>query len=750
MAEDITSKRQEIIDASVAAFKSLIINKYNNQTLSNITVASKKWWSTAGNASSLTWACCKEDTTSDTGASLEQTTYNINRNTYWKTSAGGIFPTVGYGNPVYYNSVRYILYAGELTRSSRLDDNGNIVIEYDAVWYMGASRLLADGTYDMREGDPNTEQQTGGWTVPIPNLFYDSWIRPGVECWDGACNSTEDTKKPCGILCSSLHPVEKTEPVYCTPAFEESYTIGNFTMDPVVAPDVPDIPVDPDDPDNPDDPDTPVDPDDPDNPGDDTQIEYVTLGTNQVILTDESIINTGAKVICEFALDIDSTANYSPRLAYPIITCPVGYQESGCDVGDLYLYSTPQSLQVAVGYSNADLYDSILSIVGPTSCTTNSKTQNTSLALTGDHTVELDLQSTAGDSSVKLDSYNLALDHLNGTLSANATRPRVLAIGGYVCGNAGVVRYDCVGERKIYAVRVEGGSSDGTVELLPVVDSSGREGLRNTKTGHIAYPITAVGYGNYYVADYIILNANKGVKLNAQISSSSVVTITFKVPEENIPDHPGIGMPLLSLQGTVDGKLTTIDISVFAYLVELQGTTYSSTSINQTLFNDVTGPRGIGFGESGFRYIDSRWHTYTIDFNKGNILLDGKVVDENFHYIIKDFSSLKWDRPSSGNYPILAGEIRSNDFGITSAGYVVISKVEVRDAYRTELDFDEGLAADLSVAYYLPALNRNYVACLMSSPIDGYVSGGNTLYAEYSIPGYSIRDAGLYRLPGDS
>ena len=183
MAEDITSKRQEIIDASVAAFKSLIINKYNNQTLSDITVASKKWWSKAGSNVQYIWACCTEDTTSDTGVSLEQNTHTISRSTPWATQDNGFLPAIAYGSPLYYNSVRYNLYAGALTRSSRLDEDGNIVIEYDAVWDMGVSRLLADGTYDMREGNPNTEMQTGGWKVPIPNLFYDSWLRCELLGW---------------------------------------------------------------------------------------------------------------------------------------------------------------------------------------------------------------------------------------------------------------------------------------------------------------------------------------------------------------------------------------------------------------------------------------------------------------------------------------------------------------------------------------------------------------------------------------
>lgn len=500
-----------------------------------------------------------------------------------------------------------------------------------------------------------------------------------------------------------------------------------------------------------DNPDDPENPEDPETPDDYTPIKYLTLDTNQVVLTNEATINTGSKIVCEFTLDIDSTTNYSPRLVYPIITCPVGYQESGCDVDDLYLYSTPQSLQVAVGYVNADLYDSILSVEGPTSCGTGSTTQNTSRTVTGDHTVELDLQSVAGDSSVKLDSYKMALDHLNGSLAANATRPRVLAIGGYACGNEGVARYDCVGMRKIRSVRITGASTNGSVNFVtwqPVEDSSGREGLRNTKTGRIVYPITAMGYGNYYVADYIILNANKGIKLNAQVASTSVVTVTFKVPEENTLGEGSIDIPLLSLQGTVDGKLTTIDVYVSTF-VNAAGT--ALMLMETCFFNDVTPPLGLIFGVTPID-LDSGWHTYAIDFKEGKILLDGEVIEEGIHDIVSGIegSSLNWDRPSSDDYPILAGETRLYQYNERGPGYIAISKVEVRDAYRTELDYNEGLAAYLDAQYYLPALNRNYVACLTSSPADGYIGWLNPLYAEYSIPGYSIRDAGVYRLPGNS
>lgn len=709
MAEDIPSKRQEIIDASVAAFKSLIINKYNNQTFSDITVASKKWWSTGGNASSLTWACCKEDTTSDTGTLLEQTTYNINRNTYWRTAAGGIFPSVGYGNPVYYNSARYILYAGELTRSSRLDDNGNIVIEYDAVWDMGVSRLLSDGTYDMREGDPNTEQQTGGWKVPIPNLVYDSWIRPDANCWDGACNSIEDTKKDCGVLCSSLIPVAKTEPVYCTPAFEESYTIGNFTISQVIVPDDPDV------------------------PSDYEEIEYLSLQPGQVVLLDTMCgsVHWPTSVTCEFDMEQDTTITYSPDTSYNILSVPLYYSPSTSGDCDLNYYSDPQSMEVRIGYSNSNLAACKYDMPYIHTCgTPSTDTVSLEKSFNGSHVVKAELRVDTENSVLHLDDYDYVPTYLDGHFQAPLSSCQVLAVGG---GDDN--RYSqLTAVRKIRSVRIGSEASSDSIILQPVRYSGNREGLLNKSTGKIVGPITAKQTSNHYDLDYIVVPGSSGIKTRLYAGPSISPGIHF-----NIPNESGLGVvTLLTLQGNIYSNPTSVAFAVDTY-------SNSDGTVTRHIISLLKNYEYPNYSPISVHNIpvDDNWHYYSLSCESGDIMLDGSVIDNVGEY------ALDWDTPSDSSEPIFVGRSSPGDgYGDLLFG---VKRVWVNNAF--EESNSTGSMVNTPWRLYVPAMNSNYVACL--SGTTAYLEEGeyptmltDPIYNEYSICGFAIQDAGVRLLPG--
>lgn len=709
MAEDITSKRQEIIDASVAAFKSLIINKYNNQTLSDITVASKKWWSTAGNNSSFTWACCKADTTSDTGASLEQTTYSINKNTYWRTYSNGILPTIGYGSPLYYNSVRYVLYAGELTRSSRLDDNGNIVIEYDAVWDMGVSRLIEDGIYDMREGNPNTEQQTGGWKVPIPNLVYDSWIRPDANCWDGACNSIEDTEKDCGILCSSLIPVAKTEPVYCTPAFEESYTIGNFTISQVIVPD------------------------DPDTPSDYEEIEYLSLQPGQVVLLDTMCgsVHWPTSVTCEFDMGQDTTLTYSPDTSYNILSVPLFYSPHTPDDCTLWNYSDPQCLEVRIGYSNSNLAACKYDMPHIRTCgTPSTDTVSLEKSFAGPHVVTVELRSATENSVLHLDDYDYVPEYLDGDFQAPLSSCQVLTVGG---GNDN--RYSqLTAIRKIRSVRIGSENSLDSIILQPVRYGGNREGLLNKSTGQIVYPITAKQLSHHYDLDYIVVPGSSGIRTLACAGPSTSAVIHF-----NIPNESGVGnVTLLTLQGTINGDPTSVSFVVSTYDNGIGG---YSRSIASWLKNS-TYPNYSTMSWHGIS-LDDNWHYYSISCKSGDIMFDGSVIDNVSNY------PLSWDTPSDSSEPIFVGRSSPDDaYGDLLFGVKSVSLYSVFRASNSTGDMEP-----TPRTMYVPAMNSNYIACL--SGTTAYLEEGeyptmltDPVYNEYSICGFAIQDAGVRLLPG--
>jgi hypothetical protein len=481
-------------------------------------------------------------------------------------------------------------------------------------------------------------------------------------------------------------------------------------------------PIVPDDPDDPDDPEEPIP------PGEYREIAYLSLATDQVVLTDAYAVPGTTEVSCSFGIDFEGESSYSPELTYPIISCPVYYNWSSCD-SNVYTYSTPSSIAVALAYSAYDIESNgILDITRPEGCNPaeSQSTQYPGLAVQSDHTLHIALRSEADSSAVYLDGYSYYNQVLPGRIGAPGTGP--IAIGGYGCGDG----HQCHGTRKIYSAEVKGYA---VVELQPVMTSDRREGLLNKTTGNIFYPMVGIGYGEGYAMDYIILNSNIGIAIGAQVKSGSRIAVTFNVPG----NEPGV-VPIMSIPGRVSGD----EVKVHVCVRTLNTDSGTARGLEATVYNESKSTGQLIINRPFT--VDDSMHNLVVDFSSGSVILDDTVISNS--NAEQALTVLNWDPPTEATHRILIGE--SSRVSASGSNYLGVKLVEVHNAYGTDISHTTGLANELDVEYYLPAMNGNYVACLTQSSDANGFTAINPFYAVYSMPGYCRSDAGLYRLPGTS
>jgi hypothetical protein len=372
-------------------------------------------------------------------------------------------------------------------------------------------------------------------------------------------------------------------------------------------------------------------------------------------------------------------------------------------------------------YTNYELYtNAILDLTAPEGCSASTDYIPLSMGISGHHNMRVVLSSTEGESAVHLDDY----DHvLSGTFGGFISTP--LAIGGYACGNEGNLRpgSDCVGIRKIYSVDVLQGSI--TTKLQPVMDSDGREGLRNMRSGKIFYPMIPIGQGAGYSLDSIILDSSTDIGLDVQVKSDSRIAITF-----NVLGSTQGAATLLSIPGTVGGVPTSVEVTI-ATFADGDGGQYRLLEV--TAYGTYT----LRFGFKSMS-IDETEHTFIIDFGTGDVILDDEVIGNTSE--AEDHVSLAWDYPLASEHNIRVGGTAHN----TSLGssYWGVTLLDVRNV-GSATD-----STDVPDFYCLPVLNSHYVACLAQTTSTPLTEISNPKYAMDSRPGYRRQSAGLYRLPG--
>lgn len=628
----------------------------------------------------------------------------------------------------YINDARYVLDGARLSRSAAILEDTDADSDYDVVVF--------DYTVDALQINPSSDYNNRAIELVNPNgsdfgagVVYGSYAPctylksnypgtcgypeadpsscEGAGLRPGSCNSNYATyvfpsTEFDGSVVITKHPHYVRYSTTNTYSINEAYiVIGN--------------PIIPDTPDDPDDPEEPIP------PGEYRELSYLSLSTTQAILTDVYLLSGATEVSCDFLMDFEDASTYSPELSYPILNCPVVYAITGCSV--MYSYSTPPGIAVGMRYTNYELNtNAILDLSAPKGCAIGKDYIPLPTGISGRHNVRIDLSSVEGESALHLDDY----DHvLSGTFGGFISTP--LAIGGYVCGHEGNLRpgEDCVGIRKIYSVDVIQGSS--LTKLQPVMDSDGREGLRNMRSGRIFYPMAPIGQGDGYSLDCIILDSTTNIGLGVQVKSDSRIAITFNV----LGSTQGIAS-LLNIPGTVGGVATSVEATI-STVTPGNGDPYRILEV--TAYGTYT----LRFAFKSLP-IDETEHTFIIDFDTGDVILDAEVIGNTSE--AESHVSLAWDYPLNSEYSIrVGGAAQNSSLGKAYWGVMSIEASNVSSAT------DSGYTA-VTRCYYLPVLNSSYVACLEQSTSQWLTWLSNPKYAMDAVPGYRRRNAGLYRLPG--
>lgn len=670
----------------VAKYASGILYEANTVPVSRGLV----WWSTYTEPFAITWHSCASD--GQGGFTATDTTYNLYRNSAWTPEKAYVSSL--YGNPVYFNGIRYRMYAGELRRSSAINqETGNVEIVYDAVWEMSPCRLLPDGTYDMYN-DPDSTSETGGWTNPIPRNVTDDY-RKIKSCVTGECEQIES-----GWLCSTWAAPAEADPVECVPAFESVtryYSLVSVSDDP-------DDPEDPDNPDNPDDPEEPT-------PGA-TDIEYVSLGNSSTILTNIKA-SSATTIECEYEIYAEDGTNetYLQRNDYKILGCPIQYYNSSDSCGSIYRYSTPDT--VTVSYKDGDVRALL-----PQHCGNKISVSAEGEPINTKQSCTLKLSSSVSDSTLSTGTPGSVQLYNSGSFSAGLLP---IYVGGYVCGG-GSMPLHCVGERRIYKLTVTG-TSGSAVTFTPVVSDDGRNGLRNTSDNSVVYPMSLrAGSHVAYKLDYISLRAGRQeMQLSLCITASSSLSISFYTESKEY----GI-IPLFSFEGSCAGKR----VRVVASLTTAELTPGSvSRFVDVGIYNEYKG--------TAFHYNQPVEALASapckLEFNmRTGIYVNAARIFDLAHEGLAD-----WDAPTTTSSGIILAPNKIDTTGSAGsiAGTLRITEVGLSNMYRYGEDYTTG------VITLLPEMSTEMVARLGTLGSWCYPTNMSSYF------GYGSAEAGVFAEP---